>query len=134
MANVEDIEGVGPAYAAKLAEAGVRSIEKLLEVGASKGGRADLAEAAGISGTLILKWVNHADLIRIKGIGPEFAELLEAAGIDSVPELAQRNAANLHAKLVEVNADKKLVRQLPSDEQVQAFVDEAKGLPKVVTH
>lgn len=134
MAKVEDIEGVGPAFAAKLATAGVRSIGKLLEVGATKKGRTELAAASGISEALILKWVNHADLMRIKGIGPEFSELLEAAGTDSVPELARRNAANLQGAMAEVNATKKLVRQIPSEKQVQAFVDAAKALPKVVTH
>jgi predicted flap endonuclease-1-like 5' DNA nuclease len=134
MANVADIEGVGPAYAAKLAAAGVKSVAKLLEVGASKKGRTGLAETSGISDALILKWVNHADLMRIKGIGAQFSELLEASGADSVPELAKRKAANLRAKMSEVNGERKLVRQLPSESQLQAMIDAAKALPKVVTH
>ena len=95
MANVEDIEGVGPAYAAKLSDAGAKSIETLLELGATSKGREGLVTATGISDKLILKWVNHADLMRVKGVGPETAELFEAAGVDTVPELAQRNATNL---------------------------------------
>ena len=134
MANVEDIEGVGAASAAKLETAGVKTIEGLLSAGGTPKGRAELAEKTGISDKLILKWVNHADLIRIKGIGPETAELLEASGVDSVKELAQRNATNLRAKMQEVNDVKELVRQLPSESQVQGFIDEAKALPGAVSH
>jgi predicted flap endonuclease-1-like 5' DNA nuclease len=134
MAKIEEIEGVGPAYAEKLAAAGVSSIEKLLEAGATSKGRDDLEAQTGISGKLILKWVNHADLIRIKGVGPEFAELLEGAGVDSVPELAQRNAANLAAKLSEVNDAKRLTRRVPTEDEVEKWIAEAKTLPRVVTH
>lgn len=134
MPNVEDIEGIGPAFAEKLAGAGVNSIDDLLSAGATKKGRTELEEKTGISGAHILKWVNHADLIRIKGIGPEYAELLEAAGVDSVPELAQRNPANLHAKMVECNTAKELVRQVASEGQVEKWVEEAKTLDRVVTH
>lgn len=134
MANVEDIEGVGAASAAKLEAAGVKTIEGLLSAGGTAKGRADLVEKTGISDMLILKWVNHADLIRIKGVGPEISEILEASGVDSVKELAQRNATNLRVKMEEVNDAKKLVRQLPSESQVQGFVDEAKTLPGAVSH
>lgn len=134
MKAIADIEGIGPAYAEKLAEAGVKHVETLLEKGASRKGREEIAEATGISDTLILKWVNRADLDRVDGIGSEYADLLEAAGVDSVPELAQRNAANLHAKLTEVNGEKNLVRQMPSESQVAKWVEHAGTLPKVVTH
>ena len=134
MANVEDIEGVGAASAAKLEAAGVKTIEGLLSAGGTAKGRADLVEKTGISDMLILKWVNHADLIRIKGVGPEISEILEASGVDSVKELAQRNATNLRVKMEEVNDAKKLVRQLPSESQVQGFIDEAKTLPGAVSH
>jgi predicted flap endonuclease-1-like 5' DNA nuclease len=134
MANISEIEGVGEAYAAKLAEAGAGTVEKLLEAGAAKKGRQGLAEATGISEKLILKWVNHADLMRIKGVGPQMSELLEGAGVDSVAELAQRKPENLAAKLEEVNAEKNLVNRIPNAETVGGWVEEAKTLEKVVTH
>jgi len=134
MANIEDIEGVGPAFAEKLAGAGINSINDLLTAGATKKGRDEIEAKTGIAHSHVLKWVNHADLIRIKGVGPEYAELLEAAGVDTVPELAQRNATNLHAKMVEVNESKKLVRQVASETQVEAWVAEAKTLDRVVSH
>lgn len=134
MAKVSEIEGVGPAYAEKLSAAGVDTVEALLERGAAKKGRAELAEATGISESSILRWVNHADLMRIDGIGPQFSELLEAAGVDTVAELAQRNAANLATKLAEVNEVKNLTGRVPSESQVQKMIDEAKSLGKLVTH
>ncbi len=134
MTNIIDIEGVGPAAAAKLAEAGVKTTEKLLEVAGSKAGRVKLAETTGVSEAKILEWVNRADLFRIHGVGEEISDLLEAAGVDSVPELATRVPANLHAKLVSVNEAKQLVRQVPSESQVEKFVTEAKTLGRVVTH
>ncbi len=134
MATIADIEGVGPAYAAKLADAGVKTTDGLLETAGAKAGRVKLAEATGISESLILEWVNRADLYRINGVGSELSDLLEAAGVDSVPELAARVPANLHAKLTEVNDAKNLVRQVPSLSQVEKFVAEAKTLDKVVTH
>jgi predicted flap endonuclease-1-like 5' DNA nuclease len=134
MANVKDIEGVGEALAAKLAEAGVKTVEGLLEVGGTKKGRAELAESTGISEKLILRFVNHADLFRLNGVGPQMAELLEAAGVDSVAELAQRNAANLTVKLAEVNEAKNLVNRVPSETEVTKWIAEAETLPKAVTH
>lgn len=134
MSKVEEIEGVGPVIAEKLAAAGVSSVEALLEKGGSKAGRAALAEAAGVSETNILKFVNHADLFRINGVGPQFAELLEAAGVDSVAELAQRNAENLAVKLKETNEAKNLANSTPSEASVSKWIEEAKSLPKAVTH
>ncbi|MCG9896033.1 MAG: DUF4332 domain-containing protein [Fimbriimonadaceae bacterium] len=134
MAKVEEIEGVGPAYAAKLEEAGVKSTADLLEKGGTKEGRAGLAEATGIPEKNILRWVNHCDLMRIDGIGPQFSELLEKAGVDSVPELAQRNAANLAAKLEEVNAEFNLTGRVPNEAAVQKMIDQAKELPRAVHH
>jgi predicted flap endonuclease-1-like 5' DNA nuclease len=134
MAKLSDIEGIGPVYAGKLSEAGVGSLEKLLATGAEKKGRQKLAEQTGVSEKQILNWVNRADLARVKGIGTQYADLLEFAGVDSVPELGQRRADNLHAKMVEVNAAKKLVRQTPALSQVEAWVAQAKELPRVVKH
>jgi len=132
--NVADVEGIGPAYADKLAAAGVKTTDGLLEAGASPKGRADLEAATGISHALILKWVNRVDLYRIKGIGSEYSDLLEVAGVDTVPELAQRNAANLTATLAEANAARNLVRKLPTEDQVADWVAQARQLPRVVTY
>jgi len=129
-----DIEGVGAAYAEKLAAAGLVTTKQLLEKCAAPAGRKALEEEIGISGKLILKWCNHADLFRVKGIGPQFAELLEAAGVDTVKELAQRKAENLAAKMLEVNEEKKLVRRVPVAKEVQKMVDIAKELPGVLTY
>ncbi len=134
MTKLLEIEGIGEAYANQLAEVGVRSLEDLLEKGSTPNGRKDLAEATGISGKLILEWVNLADLFRIKGISEEYSDLLEEAGVDTVVELAQRNAENLYAKLQEVNAEKKLVRKLPALSQVTSWVAQAKELPRVVQY
>jgi predicted flap endonuclease-1-like 5' DNA nuclease len=134
MTALVDIEGIGDAYAAKLKSAGVTSVEGLLEAGATPKGRKDLAEKSGISGDLVLRWVNHADLYRIKGIGSEYSELLEASGVDTVVELAKRKPENLSAKMVEVNAEKKLVRKLPTEAQVAGWVEQAKALPRVVNY
>lgn len=129
-----DIEGIGPALSDKLKGAGVGSIAKLLEKGATKKGRKDLAAASGIAEKQLLKFVNHADLMRIKGIGGEYAELLEASGVDTVPALARRNAENLHAKMAEVNDAKKLVRSLATAEQVGKWIAQAKDLDRVIEY
>lgn len=134
MAKLSDIEGIGEAYSAKLEGAGITSLEKLLDAGGEKSGRRQIAEQAGISEALVLNWVNRADLSRIKGISTQYADLLECAGVDTVPELAQRNAENLHARLKEVNDDKQLVRKLPTSEQVEDWVAQAKQLPRKVMH
>ena len=134
MAKLTDIEGVGPVYAQKLRTAGVKTTDALLKQGATPNGRQTLADKSGISGKLIMRWVNHADLFRLEGVAGEYAELLEAAGVDTVPELAQRNAENLSQKLAEVNEAKKLVRVVPVQSQVEKWVEQAKNLPRVVTH
>ena len=128
------IEGIGTVYAGKLKEVGVDTPQTLLERGATPKGRNELANDTGISGHLILKWVNHVDLYRIKGLGAEYADLLEASGVDTVPELAQRNAANLHKKVIETNEEKHLVRHVPSLAQVEDWVSQAKQLPRVITY
>ena len=134
MAALSKIEGIGPVYAEKLGAAGVRSVEGLLKAGATPKGRQALAEKTGISEKLVLEWVNLADLFRIKGIGEEYSDLLEEAGVDTVRELAQRKAENLFAKLGEANAAKKLVRQLPTQKQVADWIEQAKSLPRAIEY
>jgi predicted flap endonuclease-1-like 5' DNA nuclease len=134
MANLTEIEGIGEIYAQKLWEAGIQTTEALLEQGASPGGRKKIAEKTGISGKLIMKWVNRADLFRIQGIGEEYADLLEFAGVDTVPELAQRNPENLYQKLATINQEKKLVRRLPAQDDVSNWIEQAKQLPRVITY
>ncbi len=134
MSKLDTIEGIGPALSEKFAAAGIKTCDSLLKAGASKAGRAEIAAKAGVSESQVLKFVNAADLMRIKGVGGEYAELLECAGVDTVPELGQRSPGNLTAKLAEINADKKLVRALPSESQVSAWVAQAKSLPKIVGH
>ena len=134
MAKIVDIEGIGPVYEEKLKALGIRTVEQLLRDYSTKKARQQLAKDSGISERLILTWVNHADLFRIKGVGPQYSELLEASGVDSVPELAQRRPDNLVAKMQEVNAAKRLVRRVPVLKQVESWVEQAKKLPKLVTH
>ncbi|MFA0963159.1 DUF4332 domain-containing protein [Roseivirga sp. BDSF3-8] len=134
MASISSIEGIGPALTEKLNAAGIKTTEGLLKAGGTKPGRKKLAEETGIEEKRILKFVNMADLFRIKGVGEEISELLEAAGVDTVKELRNRVAANLHKKMAEVNEQKKLVRQIPSESQVQGFVNHAKELEPMVSH
>lgn len=134
MVTVTKVEGIGPAYAEKLKKVGIVTIEALLKQGASPAGRKSLEEQTGISHALLLEWVNHADLFRIKGVGEEYSDLLEEAGVDTVVELAQRKPENLLAKMAEVNSAKKLVRRLPVLSQVQDWVEQAKKLPRVVSY
>jgi predicted flap endonuclease-1-like 5' DNA nuclease len=132
--RIDQIEGIGPVYAGKLKAAEIRSVEALLEKGATRAGRKSISEATGIDDGKILEWVNMADLFRIRGVGPQFAELLEAAGVDTVKELRNRNPENLYAKMVEVQAEKKITRAVPALKVVTKFVEQAKTLPPVVTY
>ena len=134
MTTVTTIEGIGDAMARKLKNVGIGSTEELLDVCCDQEGRSRIADEARIDEKKLLRLVNHADLMRIDGIGGEFAELLEAAGVDSVPELAQRNAESLAAKMEELNEVKKLVRRVPSSKQLAPWIEEAGGLGKKVTH
>jgi predicted flap endonuclease-1-like 5' DNA nuclease len=132
MAKLEVIEGVGPIYANQLRSAGIRSVEALLEMGATPAGRAQVEEKTGIGHALILEWVNLADLMRIKGIGEEYSDLLEEAGVDTVKELRNRVPENLYQALVKTNEAKNLVRRLPTLGMVRDWVGQAKALtPKV---
>ena len=132
--KVMDIEGIGPAYAKKLAKAGVRSVEGLLKEGASVKGRKEIASASGIEPTMILAWVNRADLYRVKGVGAQYSDLLEKAGVDTVVELSKRTAGNLYKKMEEVNQAKNLVNGMPGLKKVEDWIDQAKKLPRVVTY
>jgi predicted flap endonuclease-1-like 5' DNA nuclease len=134
MAKLTVVEGIGDVYAEKLKAAGIQTTEALLEAGKTPKGRKDLAAKAGIGDVLILKWINRVDLFRIKGISEEYADLLEAAGVDTVPDLATRNAENLFAKLGEINAKKKLVRKMPGQSQVTDWIAQAKALPRIVNY
>jgi predicted flap endonuclease-1-like 5' DNA nuclease len=134
MTKLAEIEGIGEVYSARLEQGGINSVESLLSSCCDKKGRKQIAEQLEISEKLLLGWVNRADLARIKGINTQYADLLEEAGVDTVPELAQRNADNLHAKMVEVNTAKKRVRQVPALAQVQDWVNQAATLPRVITH
>jgi len=132
--KVEEIEGIGPAYAKQLQDAGIRTSDALLERAGPKAGRDALAADTGISGKLLLEWVNACDLMRIKGIGAQFSDLLEAAGIDSPAELAQRNPANLAQTFGELNAARATTRRAPTEAMVAGWIEQAKQLSPVVTH
>ena len=132
--KVEEIEGIGPVLGEKLRAAGINTVDKLLENAATKKQRQSLAEETGISEKQILKFTNMAVLFRLNGVGQEYAELLEVAGVDTVPELAQRNAANLTAKMEEVNEAKNLTRKTPSVLEVEKWIAQAKELPRVIEY
>lgn len=134
MTKLVEIEGIGEAFAAKLIAAGIRTAEDLLEMGATPKGRKEIAEKSGIAEKMILEWVNHVDLFRIKGVGSEYADLLEEAGVDTVVELSKRVPENLLAKMQEVNAAKKLVRQMPVLSMVTSWVEQAKKLERKVQY
>ncbi len=132
--KIIDIEGVGDVYAEKLVAAGINKVSELLDKCAAPKGRKELTEATGISEKLILRWTNHADLFRINGVGPQFAELLEAAGVDTVKEFRHRVAENLQPKLVEVNDEKNICNRVPAVSEVQRMIDQAKELEPRVSY
>lgn len=132
--KIIDIEGVGDVFAKKLSDAGIKTTEDLLEKCANPKGRKQLSEETGISDKLILRWTNHADLFRINGVGPQFAELLEAAGVDTVKEFRHRVSENLQPKLEEINNDKNICNRVPSAKEIQKMIDQAKELDAVITY
>lgn len=134
MPSIIDIEGIGEVYAKKLKAAGINTTEGLLEAAGTPKGRKELAAKVGFEEAKLLEWVNRADLYRIKGIGSEYSDLLEASGVDTVVELSKRVPANLLEKMTEVNTKKKLVRRLPVESQVKDWVDQAKALPRKVSY
>ena len=134
MSRIENIEGIGGSYGDALRAAGIKTVEGLLEICCDKKSRKEISSKTGISEKLLLKWVNMADLFRIRGVATQYAELLECAGVDTVRELAQRRPDSLHAKMMETNQQKKVVRQVPSLTIVESWVKSAKALPRKVTH
>jgi predicted flap endonuclease-1-like 5' DNA nuclease len=134
MPKVVDVEGIGPVYAKKLNEAGIKTTDDLLKAGATAKGREELAKKAGVDEKHILEWVNRSDLYRIKGVGRQYSDLLENAGVDTVVELATRAPENLVAKMLEVNAAKKLVKRLPPLVSVKKWVEQAKNLKRAVEY
>ena len=132
--KIEQIEGVGEVYAQKLIANGVKTTEDLLAKCATKKGREKMAEATGITEKLILKWTNHADLFRVNGIAGQFAELLEAAGVDTIKEFRHRVAANLQPKLEEVNAQKNLCNRVPTVKELEKMIEQANTLEPIVTY
>ena len=134
MSHINEIEGIGPSHTKKFAEVGVTTVEDLLKAGATPKGRKDLATKTGFHEHHLLKWVNQADLLRIKGVGRQYAELLQASGVDSVKELAQRKPDHLHEKLKESNEAKNQVHLVPNLTNVTNWISEAKKLPRVVSY
>lgn len=134
MSNIVAIEGVGEVNAKKLKKAGINTVEKLLNMGASPKGRKEIAQKTGIGEKVILKWVNFADLFRVKGISTQYSELLEAAGVDTVVELSKRVPENLFKKMENVNHEKKLVRKTPALAEVNRWVTQAKKLPREINY
>jgi len=134
MASIDAIEGIGPKYATKLRKTRIRTTEALLKRGGDRAGRKQLAEATGFSNHQILEWVNRADLFRVKGIGEEYSDLLEASGVDTVKELRTRSAANLTEKMAQVNQKKRLVRRLPTESMVTRWIADAKKLTPAVKY
>lgn len=132
--RIEEIEGIGAHYAERLNAVGIRTTEELLSRCATPRGRQSLAQDSGISEALLLKWANHADLFRIKGVAGQFAELLEASGVDTVKELRHRVAANLHASLEKVNEQKHLCGRVPSEKEISAMIEQAKTLEPAITY
>ena len=132
--DIKDVEGIGPAYAEKLTKAGIKDTDALLAAAKTPKQRQDLAAKSGLTDKQILKWANMVDLYRVKGIGSEYSELLEASGVDTVPELAQRLPANLAKKMAEVNETKKLTRKVPTEADCTKWIAEAKTLPRVLEY
>ena len=134
MTDIEKVEGIGPVHAKDLTKAGIHTTEDLLREGTTPIGRKEIEEVSGIPHKLILKWVNMVDLFRIKGVSEEYSELLEEAGVDTVPELSQRNPDHLNQMLADINGKKNLVRRLPSENEIKDWIEQAKSLPSVIKY
>ena len=134
MPSIDAIESIDWRRATKLRKAGIRTTEALLKRGARKSGRRRLAKEAGLNEREILEWVNRADLMRVKGIGSEYSDLLEAVGVDTVRELRRRNATSLTKKIVDTNEGKHLVRRLPTEKMVASWIQHAATLEPTVKY
>lgn len=134
MSTLVEIEGIGPVNAKKLNKAGVRGTNGLLKMGGAKKGRQELSKASGFAAKTILEWVNRADLFRVKGIGTQYSDLLEAAGVDTVVELGKRKPESLLAAMAKANEKKNLVNQMPTLKMVKAWVKNAKSLKRAVEY
>ena len=134
MTDIEKVEGIGPVHAKDLTKAGIHTTEDLLREGTTPTGRKEIEEVSGIPHKLILKWVNMVDLFRIKGVSEEYSELLEEAGVDTIPELSQRNPEHLYNMVVEINDKKNLVRLLPSENEIKDWIEQSKTLAKVIKY
>jgi predicted flap endonuclease-1-like 5' DNA nuclease len=132
--KIIEIEGIGPKFAEKLHSANIQTTEDLLKAGATPAGRNRLSEASGISAGMLLEWIDHADLMQLKGVGPEYADLLEAAGVDTVVELARRNAKNLAAAMADFNTQKNVVRVVPGESVVAGWIAEAKTMGRTIEY
>ena len=132
--GISSIDGIGPGYASALNSAGIATVEQLLQAGATSKGRAELTRKTGVSSKLILRWVNMCDLFRVRGVASQYAELLEAAGVDTVKELRNRNSENLAAAMSKANAARRLVRQIPNSKRVGDWIEHAKSLQPVVSY
>ncbi|HMT20915.1 MAG TPA: DUF4332 domain-containing protein [Promineifilum sp.] len=131
---MEYIEGIGAVYGQKLRGVGINTVMDLIVNGATRRGRKHISDQSGLTQSQVLTWVNHVDLFRIKGVAQEYADLLEQSGVDTVVELAQRNPANLHKRMVDINEQKKLVRRLPHSSEVQSWVEQAKDLRRIISY
>lgn len=134
MPSIDEIEGITPKSATRLRKSGVKTAEGLLRRAATKKGRAELAGATGFTPAEILAWVNRADLMRVRGVGSEYGDLLEHAGVDTVKELRRRNATSLAAKMIEINEEKRLVRRLPTEGMIASWIEQANELEPLVKH
>ena len=132
--KIVEVEGIGPAYSGRLEAAGITTTQAYLQQCSTPKGRQELAEKTEISGKLILDWANHIDMMRVSGIGPQWSDLLEKAGVNTVRELATRNPAHLHGKIEEINAEKNLVRVLPRLDQLEDWIEQAKDLPRILSY
>ncbi len=132
--NIQGIEGIGPVNAERLRNEDISTVAALLEAGATKAGRRELASKSGLAEDLILNWVNRADLMRVRGVGTQYSDLLEAAGVDTVKELRRRRADNLHAAMAEANAQRSLVRRVPTEQEVGRWISRAQELMPMVSY
>lgn len=132
--KIEDVEGIGPTIGGKLRASGIKDTDSFLTGAKTPKQRKALAEKSGLTEKQVLKFANMVDLYRVNGVGSEFAELLEASGVDTVPELARRNAGELAKKMADVGKAKKMTRRVPSEADVSKWIAQAKALPRALEY